>query len=65
MKRKTYRKCLDQVIRLAKEKDKRARKLLLELEQYKPLKSYENESDTYVLREGDCIGANGNIITAR
>ena len=60
MKRKTYRKCLDQVIRLAKDDDKQAKELLRELEQYKPIKSYEND-DTYVLRTGDAIDENGNI----
>ena len=60
MKRKTYRKCLDQVILLAKDDDKQAKELLRELEQYKPIKSYEND-DTYVLRTGDAIDENGNI----
>lgn len=60
MKRKTYRKCLDQVIKLAKDNDKQAKKLLLELQQYKPIKSYENDG-AYVLRTGDAIDENGNI----
>lgn len=61
MKRKTYRKCLDQVIKLAKDNDKQAKKLLRELEQYKPIKSYENDDDAYVLRTGDAIDEYGNI----
>jgi hypothetical protein len=60
MKRKAYRKCLDQVIKLAKDNDKQAKKLLLELQQYKPIKSYEVD-DAYVLRTGDAIDENGNI----
>lgn len=61
MKRKTYRKCLDQVIRLAKDDDKQAKELLLELEQYRPIKSYENDDDVYVIRSGDVIDGYGNV----
>lgn len=61
MKRKTYRKCLDQAIMRAKMGDKRAEKLLLVLKQYKPLKEYQTE-ETFILRTGDAVDGDGNIL---
>lgn len=60
MKRKTYRKCLDQALKRAEMGDSKAKRLLLTLKQYKPLKEYQTE-DTFILRSGDVIDSNGNI----
>ena len=64
MKKKELKKCLKEIILRAENDDQRAKRLLRQIEQYKPVKVVKKpKDDEMILRDGDVIDCYGNIIT--